>query len=174
MQNAVLKKYVCTPGKGTDSSCEAGYCTWTVVSQVRCPGGCNNGECAAVKPSCNTVCKSENGNNYVGNCGLPRIAKNAIRATNQDIAECPGNCYCVIPLSIYPATTGQQFTAQIQVPTIDQLTLALGAPVPNGVVIDDKTTITFTPQSQGTFTLLSFLFLPDNTVSVIHNQVAVS
>jgi len=60
----------------------------------------------------------------------------------------------------------------MNLPQVDSLTLVVGSPVPNGIYVDDKSSITITPQKSGTITVVTFIF--GGTTPVIASTIPVS
>jgi len=174
---SVVSGYTCTSGvccRTTTANCPNGY-----VNDATCGGNCNQAtqdckltdttnncyQCVAktkIKLTCYQECLSEIipiGIQYLGSCGQPSNLMES-KASNQDVSDCPDDCYCFLPFvfSITTPQVGQSFTTTIQALASSTLSIFIGDPVPNGIRVDDGKEITFTPVKSGTIVIDSFLF----------------
>ena len=152
------------------------------ISKSNCQYGCQNGECKPVpQPKvCSNdeeCCTSGNEDKYVTCVTFPGnycqvCDPNSIGGTF-GCYKCPSTAYSI---SIDGSGLGNQYTASLNTQSNDQpsdvLWLAVGSALRGNIVVSDNPQeVTFTPQYQGSVTIITFIFEPSFKVVTNHFEV---
>jgi hypothetical protein len=145
----------CPCGGEGQRCCSSGTCNADLT--------CQNEKCQK-QVSQTQTCKEAGGECRVENCQTNEEPSQGSCPQEKDITKV---CCKPSPVSVGEAKVGLPLTAKVNTPVSEVLWIIAGAPVSNGIYVDDNPSSTsIVPKNAGTVTIIAFLFGDQMKVSV--------